>query len=206
VNSSRSDNPADSLRALRTFGWILALLVLSAVSAYAAAAQPKLDLRAVSVPPPTFSHLPAGWRTFATPGDLTPSGAQAGAFATSWPFRLATIDGPAGSMPPDAILVNVSLIRRNPGKRTGSLCGQTPHIPGYASVRDLPIHLPAITTAVLEGTTWPEYRVFGRLGASYNFEVRVDISTQHPSADLLRSAQLAVATINFPLWPTPKTC
>jgi hypothetical protein len=146
------------------------------------------------------------WRAFATPGDLTPRGAQAGVFATSWPYQLPTIDGPAGSMPANAILVNVWLILSNPGKRTGNLCDRTPHLAGYPPVRSLPVQLPATTAATLEGTAWPEYRSFGRLGTSYNFEVRVDISNQHPSAKLLRLARLAVSAIEFPRWPTPTTC
>ena len=62
------------------------------------------------------------------------------------------------------------------------------------------------TKATLEGSAWPEYRTFGRLGESYNFEVRVDISSRRPSAELLRLARLAVAAIKFPRWPTPTTC
>ena len=182
------------------------LLALTAVAAHAATPLPKLDLRAVRVPAPTFSRVPPGWRSFATPGDLTPRGAQAGVFATSWAYRLTTVDGPAGSMPRNAILVNVSLIRSNPGKQTGSLCGRTPHLAGYPPVRSLPLRLPATTTATLDGPAWPEYRVFGRLGESYNFEVRVDISNRRPSSELLRLARLLVASIKFPRWPTPTTC
>jgi hypothetical protein len=185
--------------------WISAL-PLTTAAGHAATPPPKLDLRAVPVPPPRFSHLPPGWRSFATSGDLTPRGAQSGVFATSWPYRLTSVDGPGGSIPSNAILVNVSLIRSNPGTQTGNLCGRTPRIAGYPAVHNLPLRLPTSTTATLEGTAWPEYRNFGRLGNSYNFEVRIDISNRHPSAELLRLARLAAATIEFPRWPTPSTC
>jgi hypothetical protein len=191
---------------LRIVVWMSALLPLTSAAAHAATPPSKLDLRAVPVPPPTFSHLPPRWRSFATPGDLTPLGAQSRVFATSWPYRLTTVDGPGGSMPRNAILVNVSLIRSNPGKQTGNLCGRTPHIAGYPPVRSLPLRLPTTTAATFEGTAWPEYRAFGRLGESYNFEVRVDISNRHPSAELLRLARFAVIAIEFPRWPTPSTC
>ncbi len=108
---------------MRIFVWIPALIAITA--GHAAAAPAKLDLRAVPVPAPTFSFMPESWQSFATPGDLTPRGAQAEAFATSWRYRLTTIDGPAGSIPRDAILASVSLIRTNPGKETGSLCART---------------------------------------------------------------------------------
>ena len=116
---------------LRIVVWMSVLLAITTAAAHAATPASKLDLRAVPVPPPMFSSLPPRWRSFATSGDLTPRGAQAGVFATSWPYRLTTVDGPGGSMPPNAILVNVSLIRSNPGTQTGSLCGRTPHIAGY---------------------------------------------------------------------------
>jgi hypothetical protein len=182
------------------------MLAVTATAAHAVAPPSKLDLHAVPVPPPTFSHLPSRWRSFATSGDLTPSGGQAGAFATSWPYRLATIDGPGGSIPRNAILVNVSLIRSNPGKRTGSLCSRTPHLAGHPPIRNLPLQLPSTTTATLDGTRWPEYRAFGRLGNSYNFEVRVDISNRHPSPKLLDLARRVVAGIRLPRWPTPTIC
>ena len=71
------------------------LLAVTTAAAHAATPPSKLDLRALPVPPPTFSSLPPNWRSFATPGELTPRGARAGVFATSWPYRLATFDGPA---------------------------------------------------------------------------------------------------------------
>jgi hypothetical protein len=206
MNDRNADQQGAQLRWKLIFGSMsLVLLTLSGPSD-AAAAMPKLDLHAVPVPAPTFSHLPAGWRAFSTPGELTPAGAQTSVFATSWPYRLATVDGPAGSMSANAVLVSVSLIRRNPGKHSGSLCRRTPRLSGYPPVRHLPVDLPATTAATLDGTAWPEYRSFGRLGNSYNFEVRVDISTRRPSVKLLRLARLAVAAIRFPRWPTPTTC
>jgi hypothetical protein len=191
---------------VRTLVWTSALLALAAATAHAAAPPDKLDLKAVPVPAPALSYVPPGWRTFAAPGDLTPRGAQADVFATSWPYRLTTIDGPAGSMPRHAILVSVSLIRSNSGKQTGSLCGRTPSLAGHPAVSSLPLSLPAKTTATLDGTAWPEYRIFGRLGASYNFEVRVDVSSLHPSAGLLRLARRVVTGIDLPQWPTPTSC
>jgi hypothetical protein len=117
MNWRGAGDPVARFSRVRTLVSVSALLALTAVAANAAAPPPKLDLRAVPVPPPTFSHLPPKWRAFATPGDLTPRGAQAGVFATSWPYRLTTVAGPAGSMPRDAVLVNVFLIRSNPGKQ-----------------------------------------------------------------------------------------
>jgi hypothetical protein len=186
--------------------WVSALLPLTTAAGHAATPPPKVDLRAVPVPPPRFSHLPPRWRSFATSGDLTPRGAQSGVFATSWPYRLTTVDGPGGSIPPNAILVNVSLIRSNPGNGPAASAAEHPTSPATSLIHTLPLRLPTTTTATLDGTAWPEYRVFGRLGNSYNVEVRVDISNRHPSAELLRLARLAVAAIEFPRWPTPTTC
>jgi hypothetical protein len=191
---------------MRLVTLVAALPALTAVAAHGAAPLPKLDLRAVALAPPTFSRLPSGWRSFTTWGDLTPRGGQTSALATSWPYRLNTVDGPGGSIPANAILITVSLIRHNPGTQSGNLCRQTPRLTGYAPVGVLPLRLPATTTATLDGTPWPEYRVFGRLGNSYNFEVRVDISSRHPSTGLLRRARSAVAAIKLPRWPTPATC
>ncbi len=74
-------------------------------------------------------------------------------------------------------------------------------------MRSASIRLQATTTAVLaDGTSWPEYRIFGRVDESYNVEVRIDISSRHPSAALLRVARRVVAGIDLPRWPTPAVC
>jgi hypothetical protein len=170
-----------------------------------AATSPRLDVHAVPVPAPAFAKLPAGWRAYATPGDLTPSGAWAGTFATSWRYRLATPEGPAGSMPGGAVLVQVWLSRSNAGRSGPSLCGRTPHIPGHPEVK-LPLRLPATTTATDMSGAWPEYRIFGRLGNQYNLEVRVDVTSHHPTKELLARAAKVVAQIELPRWPRPASC
>lgn len=74
-------------------------------------------------------------------------------------------------------------------------------------MRSLPLRLPRTTTATFEGSPEiPEYQVFGRIGESYNFEVRVDINTPRPSAAMLNTAQHAVAAIDYPRWPNPLRC
>jgi hypothetical protein len=189
---------------MRKLAPILLPLALLAPAAYGAA--PVLDLQAVPVAAPTFSSLPAGWRSFTTPGDLTPRGAQTGALAVSWPFRLATVGGPAGAMPRNAVLVTVSLFRLNAGGMHGSLCDTTPTLAGHPGLRALPLRLPATTSATLEGTSWPEYRIFGRLDGSYDFEVRVDIGARDPSPRLRRLAERVVSAIVLPRWPRPAAC
>ncbi len=52
----------------------------------------------------------------------------------------------------------------------------------------------------------PEYRIFGRIGESYNFEVRVVIDRHRPTRTLLANAQRVVSAIRFPHWPTPARC
>ena len=160
----------------------------------------------VWVPAPRFAQLPSGWTQLRTPGVLTIHGANASAYALSWKYR-PTWDGWASHMPRGGIAVTVLLIRREPGSATGAnLCRTAPHLPGHPP-RRLPLHLPATTTATLEGAPGtPEYRVFGRFRDSYAFEVRVDIRDPHPTAALLATARRVVAGIVFPLWPSRTHC
>jgi hypothetical protein len=162
---------------------------------------------AIVVPAPSFRALPHGWRQFNdAPDFLTRRGANAGAVATSWRYRPSSV-GWAGSLPRDGIVVSVNLIRRNPGNAVGNLCGRTPHLRDYPLVRKLPLRLPRTTTHTLEGADdIPEYRIFGRIGESYNFEVRVMIDRQRPTRVLLAAAQRGVSAIRFPRWPTPARC
>jgi hypothetical protein len=162
---------------------------------------------AIVVPAPSFKALPRGWRQFNdAPDFLTRRGANAGAFATSWRYRQNSF-GWARSLPRDGIVVSVYLIRRNPGKTVGNLCGRTPHLRDYPLVRKLPLRLPRTTTHTFEGADdIPEYRIFGRIGESYNFEVRVVIARHRPTGALLAAAQHVVAAIRFPRWPTPARC
>jgi hypothetical protein len=161
---------------------------------------------AIVVPAPSFKGLPTGWRQFNdAPDFLTPRGANAGAVATSWRYR-PNSRGWAGSLPRNGIVVSVNLIRRNPGT-LGNLCGRTPHLRDYPLVRKLPLRLPRTTTHTFEGADGiPEYRIFGRIGESYNFEVRVVIDRHQPTRALLAAAQRGVNAIRFPRWPTPARC
>jgi hypothetical protein len=155
-------------------------------------------------------HRPraGGWRQFNDAPDLlTRRGANASAYALSWPYRPNSL-GWAGAMPRDGIAASVYLIRRDVGAATGlNLCRYTPHLSAYPLVRKLPLHLPSTTTDTLEGApNIPEYRVFGRIGESYNVEVRVDINNPRPGAALLSAAQRAVSAISFPRWPNKDRC
>ena len=163
---------------------------------------------ALVVPAPRFVRLPGGWRQFNdSPNLLTRRGANASAYALSWAYHPNSL-GWAGSIPRDGIAVSVYVIRREVGAATGlNLCRYTPHLSAYPLVRRLPLRLPSTTTATLEGAPKiPEYRVFGRIGESYNFEVRVDINRAHPGAALLKAAQRAVSAISFPRWPNKDHC
>lgn len=111
-------------------------------------------------------------------------------------------------MPRNGIAVEVLLIRREVDGATGlNLCRYTPHLDTYPLVRKLPLRLPATTSSTLEGAPKvPEYRVLGRIGESYNFEVRVEINNPHPDAALLSTAQHVVSAIRFPRWPNRANC
>jgi hypothetical protein len=163
---------------------------------------------ALVVPALRFVLLPGGWRQFNDAPDLlTRRGANASAYALSWPYHPNSL-GWAGAMPRDGIAASVYLIRRDVGAATGlNLCRYTPHLSAYPLVRKLPLHLPSTTTDTLEGApNIPEYRVFGRIGESYNVEVRVDINNPRPGAALLSAAQRAVSAISFPRWPNKDRC
>jgi hypothetical protein len=89
----------------------------------------------------------------------------------------------------------------------GNLCRRTPHLADYPLVRKLPLHLPRTTAHTFEGAdNIPEYRILGRIGESYNFEVRVVIDRHRPTRALLAAAQRGVSAIRFPRWPTPARC
>jgi hypothetical protein len=163
-----------------------------------------------AAPPPivvhaaTFEYRPRGWhfadRDF---GILTRRGADVGSNAFSFkPYRY----GWALRIPPNGIAVTVLLIRRSSNPRA-NLCGKTAHFPDYPPIRRLPLRLPRTTTDRLEGAPRVvEYRVFGRLGESYNVDLRVDVNRLHPTHAMLRRAQAVVSRIRFPRWPTPKRC
>ena len=198
----------------RPIGVALALsaVVLAAlaggVTAATGAARHAQASAALVVPAPRFVRLPRGWRQFNDAPDLlTRQGANASAYALSWAYHPNGL-GWAGSMPRDGIVVSVYLIRREVGSATGlNFCRYTPHLGVYPLVRKLPLRLPSTTTATLEGApNIPEYRVFGRIGESYNFEVRVDVNNPHPSAAPLNAAQSAVSAISFPRWSNRANC
>jgi hypothetical protein len=124
-------------------------------------------------PPPivSFAQLPHGWRAF--------QGPQGSAFATSWPYRQDS-HGPAGSLPPNGIIVQVFF---PPGAKT--------------PYRPLKLVIPKRPAALLEGTTdTPEYRIHGRVRGR-NVEVWVDIRNRHPTKAALRLAQRVVTAIRF---------
>ena len=201
-----------AVRGLTGVALALSVVVLVVLAGGAATANAALrhaqGSAALVVPAPRFVRLPGGWRQFNDAPDLlTRRGANASAYALSWPYHANSL-GWAGSMPRDGIAVSVYLIRREVGAATGlNLCRYTPHLSAYPLVRKLPLHLPSTTTATLEGAPKiPEYRVFGRISESYNVEVRIDINDPRPGAALLSAAQRAVSAISFPRWPNKDRC
>lgn len=182
-------------------------LALAVALAVLAGVLPASAADPVVVQPATFGWLPPGWRHFDGAPDLVgPAGASAESFATSWPYRLGNPLGPAGSLPRDAIFVNVLLLRRSPGRARVDLCHRTPHLRGFPLVRP-PLRLPRATTDVLEGAPdVPEYRIFGRIDESYDVDLRVDVSRRRPTARQLALAQRVVAAIRFPRWPALRRC
>ncbi|MGZ4358981.1 MAG: hypothetical protein ACXVZW_04255 [Gaiellaceae bacterium] len=155
----------------------------------------------------TFSSVPIGWSRFDRDFDvLQASGTEVESFATSWRYRLGS-PRPIGSLPPNGILVWVRLFRMPPARGRPNLCRQTPHLPGYPLVRALPLRLPRVTSSTLEGSPRiPEYHLFGRIGESYDIELRVDIRNPRPPAQLLAEAQRVVDAIRFPSWPRRSRC
>jgi hypothetical protein len=194
-------------RPARALG-IVAAVALVLLAAPAPAARHDAQRGAtLPVPAPRFAGLPRGWRQLGDGGLLTRRGANASAVATSWAYHPSSL-GWAAAIPRGGIAVEVLLIRREPGAATGlDLCRVTPHLASYPLVRRLPLRLPATTSATLEGSPdVPEYRIFGRIGESYDFEVRVDVRSRRPAAALLAVAQRAVAAIRFPRWPNRERC
>jgi hypothetical protein len=189
---------------------VRAAIVLAAVSLAGGGAPAEAGARpaALVVPAPRFARLPPGWTQLTSgPVELTRRGANAYVVALSWPYRLDS-GGWASAIPRDGIAVQVFLIRRESGVSRGlDLCLVTPHLDAYPLVTTLPLRLPRTTRDTLEGSRGiPEYRIFGRLGESYDFEVRVDVNRRHPTARRLRLARAAVAAIRFPRWPNRARC
>ena len=163
--------------------------------------------RRIVVQPAKFTSVPGGWRVF--DGDfglLSRRGADVESYALSWAYKPNPL-GWANRMSPNAIAVNVILIRRAPTNLTANLCRETPHLAGFPPIRQLPLTLPEKTTASQEGEpNISEYRVFGRLDGFYNVDLRVDINRVHPTPAMLRLAQSVVSGLRFPRWPRLTSC
>lgn len=156
----------------------------------------------IVVKPAKFGYLPRGWHAFQNDfGVLTRRGASVESYMLSWAYR----PGPLGwRIPPRGIAVGVLLLRRG---GTTNLCRSTPHMTGYPPIRRLPLRLPRTTSDRFEGSpNVLEYRVFGRMGDSYNVDLRVDVNSLHPTAAMLRTAQRVVNAIRFPTWPRLERC
>jgi hypothetical protein len=173
---------------------VVAFILIVAFAAAAASAGTR-------VRPATFGSVPNGWSVLdGDYGFLTPRGASAGSTALSWRYKLGPV-GWATEFPHHGIAVIVLLLRTWAEKATGNLCGRTPHYADYP-LRRLPLRLPRTTVDRFEGPpAVPEYRIFGRIDDSYNFEVRVDINERQPTAALFGAAQRVVSNIRFPVWP-----
>jgi hypothetical protein len=166
---------------------------------YAAPPPPPIVVHAA-----TFAYRPRGWHFADRDFDvLTRRGADVGSAAFSFrPYRY----GWALRFPRNGIAVTVHLIRRSADPHA-NLCGRVPRWADSPPIRRLPLRLPATTTATLEGDPGVvEYRVFGRLGESYDVDLRVDVKNLRPTRAMLRRAQAVVSGIRFPRWPTPKRC
>jgi hypothetical protein len=147
------------------------------------------------------------WKTFDRDfALLSRSGADLESYALSWAYK-PNPHGWANRMPPNAIGVNVILIRRTTTNPADNLCGKTPHLAVYPRIRHFPLMLPKTTTATQEGEpNIPEYRVFGRFDNLYNIDLRVDINRLHPTAAMLKLAQRVVSGLRFPRWPLVRDC
>jgi hypothetical protein len=152
--------------------------------------------------------LPGGWSVLRSdPQRLSPRGTQAETTLTSWDYRSAP-DGPAGSLPPGGIIINVALLRSQvPAAGSANLCRSAPTAADYPP-RSLPLRLPQSTRFMLEGAAAAkEFRVFGSYQHhNYNFEVRVDIDTRRPLGPSWAVAQRVVAGLQFPTWPRLSRC
>jgi len=146
-----------------------------------------------------FTRVPHGWRAFDRDfAVLSNRGGNVQSYALSWAYTPGPF-GWANQMPHSAIAVSVILIR-------DSRCGAVHH-PGFPAIRHLPLRLPATTRDRQEGQpNIPEYRVAGRMGESYNVDLRVDINNVRPTRAMLRVAQSVVDGIHFPKWRRPAAC
>jgi hypothetical protein len=155
--------------------------------------------RSEAGPPAKFTHVPHGWRAFDR--DLAVVSSHGGgvqSYALSWAYRPSPF-GWANRMPRNAIAVSVILIR-------DSRCGAL-HRGDFPAIKRFPLRLPRTTRDRQEGRPdIPEYRVFGRIGESYNVDLRVDVNNIRPSRAMLRVAQRVVDGIHFPKWPRPARC
>jgi len=174
----------------------LVLVIAASVAAAAAAGSKPLVVQGAK-----FRELPHSWQAFDSDFTyLTRQGASINTYALSWPYRQSNPTGWGPAMPRNAIAVSVILIRRSIDP-TVDLCRRTPHEHGFPA-RWLPLRLPRATSKRLEGEPGVlEYRVFGRIGESYNLDLRVEVNSLHPTAAMLRTAQAVVSRILFRVWP-----
>jgi hypothetical protein len=188
-------------------GGAIAVVAVSAGAATPAQAGVARAAKPAVVGAARFTELARGWRAFDRDfGLLTHRGADVNSYALSWAYKPGPF-GWANSMPPRAIAVSVILIRRNASESTANLCAATPHLPGFAPIRRLPLRLPRTTTDRQEGQPQVlEYRVFGRLDDSYNIDLRVDVNDTKPTTEMLRIAQRVASGIRFPTWPRRRAC
>lgn len=183
----------------------MAALVVTCSTAVPAAADTAATRAAA--PPAKFTHLPAGWRAFDRLGSfLDRRGADVNSYAMSWAYK-PNPHGWANQMPPNALAVQVILIRRDPAHPSANLCRTAPRLSGYTTIQRLPLKLPKTTRASLEGRpSIPEYRVLAHLDNLYNIDVRVDINRAHPTPAMLQIAQRVVSGLRFPHWPLSARC
>jgi hypothetical protein len=162
----------------------------------------------VAVRPAKFTDVPQGWRAFDQLGGgyLDRRGADANSYALSWAYK-PNLNGWANAMPPNAIAVQVILLRRDPAHPAANLCSKAPRLAGYPTILHLPLTLPKVTHATQEGQpNIPEYRMLGRLDNQYSIDLRVDINRAHPTPAMLRLAQRIVSRLYFPRWPLSAAC
>ena len=155
--------------------------------------------RSETGPSAKFTRVPHGWRAFDRDfAVLSSRGGSVQSYALSWAYKPGPF-GWANRMPRNAIAVSVILIR-------DSRC-RALHLGGSPAITHLPLRLPTATRDRQEGQpNIPEYRVFGRMGESYNVDLRVDINNVRPSHAMLSVAQSVVDGIHFPKWPRPARC
>jgi hypothetical protein len=183
----------------------MATLVVLCLSAVPAAADTTATRAAVQ--PAKFTYLPAGWRAFDRLGSfLDRRGADVSSYAMSWAYK-PNPNGWANQMPPNAIAVQIILIRRDPTHPLADLCRTAPRLSGYTTIQRLPLKLPKTTRSSQEGRpTIPQYRVLAHFNKLYNVDVRVEINRTHPTPAMLRVAQRVVSGLRFPRWPLSANC